>query len=69
MKRKSIIIIVGSLVAAIALMVLYYLYGGSTAPAGQPALVRLDSSNLVSLKDDFNGASNSVRLIVMLSPT
>lgn len=67
MKRKSVII--GSVVAAIALLVLYYLYGGSTVPAGQPALVRLDSSNLVSLKDVFNGASNSVRVVVMLSPT
>jgi len=66
MKRKSII--VGSLLA-LAILVLYYLYGGSNAPAGQPALVRLDSSNLISLKDAFNGAGNSVRVLVMLSPT
>lgn len=58
---------------AIALIVIgllaVYLYGGSTVPNGQPPLVRLTDSNLSSLKDSFNGSSNSVRVIVMLSPT
>ena len=67
MKRKRIV--VGFLVAALAILVLYYLNSAGTAPAGQPALVRLNSSNIVSLKDAFNGAGNSVRVLVMLSPT
>ena len=67
MKRKRLII--GPVLVAIALLVLYYLYGGSNVPAGQPALVRLDTSNVSSLKDVFNGARNSIRLIVMFSPT
>jgi len=56
-------------VAALALLVFYYLYGGSTTPKGQQPLVRLNSSNLASLKDAFNGSANSVRLLVLVSPT
>jgi len=47
----------------------YYLYGGSTVPNGQQPLVRLTDSNFSSLKDSFNSSANSVRVIVMLSPT
>lgn len=67
MKRKGII--VGSVLAAIAFLVFYYFFWGSTVPNGQQALVRLNSSNVASLKDAFNGSANSVRLVVMLSPT
>ena len=56
-------------VAALALLVFYYLYGGSTTPKGQQPLVRLNSSNLASLKDAFKGSANSVRLLVLVSPT
>jgi hypothetical protein len=65
-RRKGIIF--GS-VAVFAFLVFYYLYGGSTAPEGQQLLVRLNSSNLRSLKDAFNGSANSVRLLVLVSPT
>jgi len=67
MKRKSIIVV--SILAIVAFLVYYYLYWGSTVPAGQQALVRLDNANIGSLKDAFNGSANSVRLVVMLSPT
>jgi len=56
-------------VAALAFVVFYYLYGGSTAPKGQQPLVRLNSSSIASLKDAFNGSANSVRLLVLVSPT
>ncbi len=56
-------------VLAFAILVIYYLYGGSTSPKGQQPLVRLSGSNLVSLKDAFNGSANSVRLLVLVSPT
>jgi len=49
--------------------VFYYLYGGSLAPKGQQPLVSLNNSNLSSLKDAFNGSANSVRVLMMLSPT
>lgn len=56
-------------VIAITGVFLYYLYGGSSAPAGQPPLVQLSSSNLASLKDAFNGSASSVRVLVLVSPT
>ena len=66
--KKFLIIIVA--IAAIALGYLaYYLYGGSTVPNGQQPLVRLTDSNLTTLKDSFNGSANSVRVVLMLSPT
>ena len=64
---KKLLIIVA--IAAIGVGYLaYYLYGGSTVPTGQQPLVRLTDS-LSTLKDSFNDSSNSVRVIVMLSPT
>jgi hypothetical protein len=68
MKRK--VIILGFVLAAIGLLVFYYYYyGGSNVPYGQQPLVRLNSSNVAQLKDAFNDSANSVRVIVMLSPT
>lgn len=67
MKRKGIIVV--SVLAAIVFLGFYYFYVGSTVPNGQQALVRLNSSNVASLKDAFNGSTNSVRVVVMLSPT
>jgi hypothetical protein len=67
MKRKGIILV--SVLAAIAFLVFYYFYWGSTVPNGQQPLVRLNSANVATLKDVFNGSANSVRLVVMLSPT
>ncbi len=67
MKRLLIIILA---IAAIGVGFLaYYLYAGSTVPGGQQPLTRLNDSNFSSLKDSFNGSANSVRVIVMLSPT
>lgn len=44
-------------------------FGTHTAPKGQPALVHLNDGSLERLRTDFNTASDSVRLIVLLSPT
>ena len=67
--RRRLIIIVLAIVAVGLGLVGYYLYGGSTVPNGQQPLVRLTDSNFSSLKDSFNSSANSVRVIVMLSPT
>ena len=56
-------------IAVVALFLIYYLYGGSTVPAGQPPLVRLNNSNLAALKDAFNGSASSVRVLLLVSPT
>jgi hypothetical protein len=68
MRRKLIYGLI-AVVGAIVLFVVYYLYLGSTAPNGQQPLVRLDNSNIDSLKKSFNDAADSVRVMVMLSPT
>ena len=66
--KRRLIIVLAIVVIGLGL-VGYYLYGGSTVPNGQPPLVRLTDSNFSSLKDSFNSSANSVRVIVMLSPT
>ena len=69
MKRKRIIYGSLAVVGAVIMYIVYYLYLGSAAPVGQQPLVRLDNSNIESLKKSFNDSANSVRVIVMLSPT
>jgi len=69
MKRRHIVFSVLAAAAFLILYVVYHLYGGSTVPVGQQPLLGLNSSNLSSLKDAFNGSANSVRVLVMLSPT
>lgn len=43
--------------------------GEQTAPAGQPPLADLNSQSLAAFKDQFNLASDQVRIILLLSPT
>jgi hypothetical protein len=69
MKRKGAIYGLVGVVIAVGLFVVYYLYLGSTAPTGQQPMVRLDNSNIDSLRKSFNESADSVRVILMLSPT
>ena len=69
MKRKHVIYGLLAMVGAIVLFLVYFLYLGSTAPSGQQPMVRLDSSNIDSLRKSFNESADSVRVTVMLSPT
>jgi hypothetical protein len=69
MKRKHVLYGSVAVFIAVALSVVYYLYLGSTAPTGQQSMVRLDNSNIDLLKKSFNDSSDSVRVVVMLSPT
>jgi hypothetical protein len=66
---KKFLIIILSIAAMVLGFVAYQLYAGSTVPAGQQPLARLNDSNFSSLKDSFNGSADSVRVILMLSPT
>ena len=69
MRRKHVSYGLAAVVGAIVLFVVYYLYLGSTVPPGQQPLVRLGNSNIESLKKSFNDSADSVRVMVMLSPT
>jgi len=66
--KRKVVITLPIVIAAVVLLYFYFFWG-SNVPKGQQPLVRLDSSNITSLKDAFNSSSNDVRLIVMLSPT
>jgi hypothetical protein len=58
------------LVVVIAVAVLgQQQFGTHDAPKGQPALVHLDAGSVETLRADFNAAQDSVRMIVLLSPT
>jgi hypothetical protein len=67
MKRKTSIFVVG-VVAALGAG-FYVLSGEHQTPAGQPALLSINAGNFSALKDSFNSAPRSVRLIALLSPT
>jgi len=69
MKRRPITYGILAVVIAVALLLVYYFYLGSSVPTGQQPLARLDSFNIKSLKQSFNESKDSVRVMVMLSPT
>ena len=69
MKRNYVIYALLAVVSAVLLFAVYYLYLGSKTPTGQQPLVQLNDSNFESLKNSFNESSDSVRVMVMLSPT
>ena len=66
-KNKLAIAIVVSLIV-LGLGVRYGIYG-RYVPAGQPGLGELTSNSLDTLKADFNGAADKVRIVLLLSPT
>jgi len=61
--------IVGALVAVLLAGGLFYFYGGSQAPAGQTPLKSLTADNVAEVKNQFNAAKDSVRVLLLLSPT
>jgi len=69
MKRKPVTFGIICVLIAVGLVGIYYLYLGSTVPAGQQPLVYLNDSNIEALKQSFNESKDSVRVVVMLSPT
>ena len=69
MKRKHVMYGLAAVLVAIAVFIVYHLYLGSSAPSGQQPLVRLNNTNIDSLKKSFNDSADSVRVMVMLSPT
>lgn len=66
MKSKHILLAI----LAIALIgVLFYLYGGSQVPPGQPPLDSLTPQNLATVENSFNAAKDDVRVLVLVAPT
>jgi hypothetical protein len=67
MKRPFIVL--SSLAVLLGAGALYYALGGGHTPAGQPQLVSLTADNFSTLETQFNAASDSVRVILLMSPT
>lgn len=65
-KRSSIVVLIVIIGAAVFAQ---RQFGTHYAPGGQPPLVHLDAGAFDTLRTDFNAAQDSVRLIVLLSPT
>jgi hypothetical protein len=66
MNRKRILL---GVVLLVVFGAVCYLYGGHSAPKGQPPLVRFSSGDVTPLKAAFNASASSTRVLVMLSPT
>ena len=66
LKRSSVVILIVIIAAAV---VGQRQFGTHHAPGGQPPLVHLDARSVETLRADFNAAQESLRLIVLLSPT
>jgi hypothetical protein len=66
MKRSRIVALAALILLAVAAG--YFLLPGQ-APAGQPGLTILDAHELSGLREEFNRSSNSLRVILLLSPT
>ncbi len=54
---------------AIALLVVWYLWGFRSTPRGQPPLTSLTQNNFDQFRREFNGTADDVRLVLLLSPT
>ena len=55
--------------AALLALLYWYLWGPTTTPAGQPALVTLSNNNFAAFESAFDDAADVPRLLVLLSPT
>ena len=66
MKRAYI---VGAIPVALLAAAVLYLYGGGQTPAGQPPLKNLSARSVGEIKNEFNAATDDVRVLLLLSPT
>jgi len=52
-----------------AFLIVWYLWLSKGTPPGQPPLTSLTQGNLDHFKNDFDGAGDEARLVLLLSPT
>ncbi|MGH9434090.1 MAG: hypothetical protein ACRD3T_21385 [Terriglobia bacterium] len=67
MSRKRLAVPI--LVLGLAAAAIFYYHGGGKTPPGQRPLLNLAQENFDSLPRAFNFAPNSVRVVLLLSPT
>ena len=66
MKKKSIVLAV---IAVVLLLAVVYLWGPSSVPPGQEPLVALSNANFSDFENVFDGDLDTLRLVLLLSPT
>jgi len=52
-----------------AFLIVWYFWLSKGTPPGQPPLTSLTRANLDHFKNDFDGARDEARLVLLLSPT
>ncbi len=67
MKKKRVIVL--AVIAVVLLLAVVYLWGPSSVPPGQEPLVTLSNANLSDFENAFDGNSDALRLVLLLSPT
>lgn len=68
-KRTRLAFGIAGLVAALAVVLLWFRLAPGEAPLDQPPVATLDATTLQAFRDEFNRDLDAVRLIVLLSPT
>jgi len=67
LKRNGKYVVAGAIVALIAIG--WFVSNSRSTPQGQRALVTLQVSNLATLFQEFDAASDHTRVVALLSPT
>ena len=62
-------LVLGAILGVILVAALFYFYGGSEVPSGQPPVESVTAQNIADVKTQFNLAKNDVRVVLLLSPT
>jgi hypothetical protein len=57
------------LFCVVAFAVVWYFWGWSRTPKGQPPLTSLTPGNFDQFKHEFNDSADRARLVLLLSPT
>jgi hypothetical protein len=55
--------------AAVAAVMIWFALDRHVVPSGQPSLRPLDAAALDDFRQEFNQASDQVRVVLLLSPT
>lgn len=67
MTKKRLIVL--AMIAIVLLLAAMHLWGPSSVPRGQEALVSLSNTNFGDFENAFDRGSDAPRLVLLLSPT
>jgi hypothetical protein len=67
--RKKLIVIAFALLTGLVGLGVFHQYAPRHTPRGQPPLAAIDPASFHSLRDAFNAAQESTRILLLFSPT